>query len=583
MMATATAPIGTFVKFHQFAKLEDSKETDGAPTVWGVATWEKPDSDNECCDYESAVPVYQAWSAKALKRTKGAGQAPSLGNIRLQHGMDIGGKATKLEFNDESKEIWLGSEPLNDEIKQNLRDGFYTGYSQGGSYAWRSCMVCDTAMPMRQGDNFCPNCNKSVSVRYGLRRIAEVSYVDSPATGEGFEHVKANGSIEILKFQKKTPEAPVRKEKRTPEQLKTAKEKYVPLLKAEFEKAATAKGVTFEKSLWDVSRFAEVLMGMASIWECSVWEREIEGDESTVPDDMKDLLDTMVETFLAMATEEARELAARTTNKGDKSMTAEELQKEQQELDKAAKKSLATHFAKAESHHNKMALVHGKAMENCQDCMGKATKAAADREAARKTALAKENEVAKAAAEAKGETFVAKEDVGSGHDSSDVHEVLSNMVTFHKSAKACDEKMATHYGKMADAADADSAKAERAELAKSDATEAKIEADEELVRKNAQPKVPEVPTMEDDIKKAAAARRESPEYKDAVARIAKAQVEGEVAELEKKTLAPLGITLDPTTGAAILKGGIKLVPRDEEKPGDFAFAKTGTDSKTAGL
>src|SRR6202789_2607833 len=201
-MATATAPLNTFVKFRQFAKLEDGKEKDDKPTVWGISTWEEPDSDNEQCDYETAVPVYQAWSSKALKRTKHAGQDPSLGNVRIQHGSEVGGKVTKIEFNDKDKEIWLGSEPISDDIKNQLKQGFYTGYSQGGSYAWRACSVCEGQMPLQQGYNFCETCGKNVPVRYGLKRIAEVSYVDSPATGEGFEHVKANGSTEILKFQK---------------------------------------------------------------------------------------------------------------------------------------------------------------------------------------------------------------------------------------------------------------------------------------------------------------------------------------------------------------------------------------------
>jgi hypothetical protein len=203
-MATAPvlkAPNPEFLKFIEFKKLEDSKD-DGMPTVWGIATWEQPDSDSEICDYITAKPVYKEWSDKALKRTSKAGQELSLGNIRLQHGMDVGGKATKLKFDDKDKEVWLGSEPISDAVKTALQKGMYTGYSQGGSYAWRKCEDCDGQMPMQQGYNFCAACDKNVVVRYGLKKIAEVSYVDSPATGEGFEHVKANGSTEILKFAK---------------------------------------------------------------------------------------------------------------------------------------------------------------------------------------------------------------------------------------------------------------------------------------------------------------------------------------------------------------------------------------------
>lgn len=629
-MATQTAlPNHSFLKFVQFSKLEDSKdESDGMPTVWGIATWEQPDSDREICDYDTAKPVYQAWSAKALKRTSRAGQDPSLGNIRLQHGSEVGGKATKLEFDDPAKEVWLGSEPVNDDVRKALKGGYYTGYSQGGSYAWRACDVCETPMPLQQGYNFCPKCNKDVPVRYGLKRIAEVSYVDSPATGEGFEHVKANGSSEILKFHKKT-EAAVAKTKRVagedleasafayvgdPEKTDTWKlpikfsteaktkrhirnalarfeqTKGIPegekekvkakieaaakdhsidgnksvqvreLLKAEIDKAAEAKG--FQKGLYAVGRFADLLESLACLYEQSVWEREIEGDESEVPDELRDQLDSLIETFIAMAEEEARELSAKKSTTGETTMTPEEI-----ELQKAAKKSLASHFAKAASHHEKMAdhhealadeheekaAHHQKAMEGCEECMGKAK----------------------------------KEDVGSGAEDKPVHEMLSNQVEFHKAmvgtensfaakhdkiAKAHD-KHAEHLHKMAESHDEETAKAVKAECAAADEADAKVEKDATAAPKAA-------PTMDDDVKKAAAAARNTQEYKDAVASIAKAQVDAEVAKLRESTLAPLGVTIDDKTGEAILKGA-RVVPRDSDEK--FEFAKTPAAHSTAGL
>ena len=210
--SSAGAPLGSFVKFVEFSRLVEKK--DDKPTVYGIATWEKPDSDDEICDYESAVPVYQAWSKKALQRTKGAGQEISLGNVRLMHGAEVGGKVTSIDFRDDAKEIAVGSEPVDDAVYQQLKGGFLTGYSQGGSYAWRECEECKNAMALQQGMNFCSECGKMVLVRYGLKRLAEISYVDSPAIGEGFEHVKAGGSCEIIKFKKhKNQEATVAKTK----------------------------------------------------------------------------------------------------------------------------------------------------------------------------------------------------------------------------------------------------------------------------------------------------------------------------------------------------------------------------------
>lgn len=631
----ATTPTGEFRKFAQFQKLEDS--ADGMPTVWGVSTWEKPDSDSEICDYETAVPVYQAWSGKALKRTTKAGQEPSLGNVRIQHGSDVGGKVTKITFDDGAKEIWLGSEPKDDQIRKELKEGFYTGYSQGGSYAWRACDKCETPLPLSQGQNYCPNCDGYVTVRYGLKRLAEVSYVDSPAIGEGFEHVKANGSREILKFQHKEPS--VNKDKKTkrvagvnlpshcfayvgdPEKTETWKlpiefpgdeektKRHIrnalarfsqtqgipddekPKVKAKIEAAARSHGIDVDgeksagerrakvfkdavtaalkeakiedsviKGLYQVSRFASILEDMAYLWSSAVYETEIEGDDSEVPADLKDLLDSMVESFLAMATEEARELSARktTTPTGDKTMkTQEELEKDRLELEKAAKKSLATHFAKAASHHEKMADHHEKMAGHHED-MHEAHKAA----------------------HAGCEECMGKTD-GADHPSAAVKPVLENQQEFHKAmmgihkakgathtkmAKAHDAH-AEHLHKMAEHHDEESAKAVWAEIKKFD--------DEHPEPAAAKTEPAKAATMDDEIKKAAEAVRGSQEYKDAVAAIAKAQVEAEVAALRDKTLAPLGIKVGDTIK------GLKIVPRDT--PEEFAFATASPVSNTAGL
>ena len=633
-----------FLKFYQFAKLEDSTDG-GAATVWGIATWERPDSDDECCDYESAVPVYQAWSGKALKRTTRAGQEPSLGNVRVQHGAEVGGKVTKVDFDDTDKEIRLGSEPIDDAMYQKLKKGMYTGYSQGGSYAWRACNVCETPLPLQQGNNFCPTCDKFVTVRYGLKKLAEVSYVDSPATGEGFEHVKSNGSTEILKFQKKEPT--VNKDKKTKRvagvdlpshcfayvgdedktetwklpiefpgddektkrhirnalarfeqtqgipdgekakvnakieaaarshgiEVDGAKAVMSEVVKSMIDKAAEAKGL--QKSLYDVARFADILMNFSSMYEWAMIEAEIEGDGSEVPADLKQILEDMIESFLAMAEEEARELSAKKTEQPGATMTPEELEI----LQKAAKKSLASHFAKAASHHEKMADKHEALADLHED-------AAAHHE---KMADGSECKCGKSTKSATGE--VNKEDVGSGAEHMAIHDVLADQQEYHKAMGKCEMAKAKHHDgmakahdahaahltKMAESHDEESAKAVKAEIAAEDAAFAKA---------NPEPIVPVpvvkgAPTMDDDVKKAAEAQRNTPEYKAAIESIAKAQVDAEVAKLRDSTLAPLGAQIDEATGQAVIKG-LKVVPRDEDKV-EFAFAGAAPVSNTGGL
>lgn len=510
-MSTAALPLdGGFRKFIQFQKLEDEK--DGAPTVWGIATQQEPDLDGEICDYATAVEAYKAWSSAAAKRTQRAGQAISFGNIRLQHGLDIGGKATKLEFDDAAKQVWLGSEPINDQIKSDLKEGFYTGYSQGGSYAWRRCVLCESDLPLRQAYNFCEQCNKTVKVLYGLKKIAEVSYVDSPCSGEGFEHVKANGSREIVKFARRseddmpqlTPEqlealdtlvSKRKKETKTkrvagedlphdcfayvgdPEKTETWKlpikfsseektKRHIRNALARFDqtkgipddkkeevkakihaaakehdidvaeegdktesirdqvkatvKAIIAKRVGSEdlaKGLYEVGRFAEWLESLSWMYVSSIYERDMEGDDSPIPEDIEEILHDSIEVFIAMATEEATELAARTVGKttgGNNSMTPEE----QEALNKAAKKSLAHHFAKSAAHHEKLEAAHTKKAEHHEKAMEKCK--------------------------------TIKADVGSGTEHSAIHSVLENQQDFHKGMASEHMKVAKSHGKHAE-------------------------------------------------------------------------------------------------------------------------------------
>lgn len=190
-----------FSKFCKFTKIQE--QDDGNVMVWGIATLEQPDLDNEVCDYPTAKDAYQAWSLAAVTRTSGAGQEVSLGPIRYQHSTEPAGKATKIQYDDDAREIWLGSVPISDDIRKELQQGFLTGYSQGGSYAWRKCTECGKNLTLQQANNFCPDCKKQVPVRFGLKRLTEVSYVDSPCTGQGFDYVKRDGSSRFVSFAKR--------------------------------------------------------------------------------------------------------------------------------------------------------------------------------------------------------------------------------------------------------------------------------------------------------------------------------------------------------------------------------------------
>src|SRR5208282_3720906 len=171
-------------------------------TAYGIATCEKEDKEGELCDYIGAKKAYQEWAKEASESTLAAGQAVSLGNVRYMHKLIIGGKATKLKFDDDAKQIWLESTPAPPLSKEDpdiwplLEGGFLRGYSQGGKYTSRKCNDCRKDIR----GNFCEHCNKQVVVRY-IPSISEVSYVDNPCLKEAaFTLVKSDGSMEIKKF-----------------------------------------------------------------------------------------------------------------------------------------------------------------------------------------------------------------------------------------------------------------------------------------------------------------------------------------------------------------------------------------------
>lgn len=175
MSTSATIPELQFRKFIPLIKVDEDTHT-----TYGLVTSETPDKEDEICDYEGAKKAYQVWSEAFLKATAASGQDQSLGNVRIMHGLEIGGKVVKLEFKDDKKEIWLATQPKDDNVWKLIKGGFITGLSQGGRYAKKE----------KEGEY----------TRY-TPVISEVSYVDNPAHPDAtFTWVKADGSMEIKKF-----------------------------------------------------------------------------------------------------------------------------------------------------------------------------------------------------------------------------------------------------------------------------------------------------------------------------------------------------------------------------------------------
>jgi len=169
------ANVDPLLKYFPIMKVDE-----GAHMVWGLVTSETPDSDKEICDYSEARAEIQKWSDDQLAKTLAAGQDPSLGNMRVMHQLQIGGKAVKIDYKDTEKQVWVGSEPANDDVWHLLKGGFLTAHSIGGSYKWKR----------KEGEY----------TRYAPT-IGEISYVDRGANPDAaFSYVKADGSTELRKF-----------------------------------------------------------------------------------------------------------------------------------------------------------------------------------------------------------------------------------------------------------------------------------------------------------------------------------------------------------------------------------------------
>lgn len=147
--------------------------------VYGIATAEHADRAGEICDYETTKPYYEKWSDEIAKSTGGR----SLGNLRAMHGAVAAGKITSLGFNDAKKQIEICAKIIDDAEWVKVREGVYTGFSQGGSYVRRWC-------------------DDDGQTRYTAQPL-EISLVDLPCLPQArFELIKADGSRELRPFGK---------------------------------------------------------------------------------------------------------------------------------------------------------------------------------------------------------------------------------------------------------------------------------------------------------------------------------------------------------------------------------------------
>ena len=147
--------------------------------VYGIATAEEADLSGEVCDYASTKGHYEKWSEGVKKASGGK----SLGNLRAMHGPIAAGKVMDISFDDAGKKIEICAKVVDDGEWNKVREGVYTGFSQGGSYAKRWT-------------------DAETGLTHYTASPTEVSLVDLPCLPSAtFEMVKAEGVVEKHAFQ----------------------------------------------------------------------------------------------------------------------------------------------------------------------------------------------------------------------------------------------------------------------------------------------------------------------------------------------------------------------------------------------
>ena len=287
------------------------RKADAAQRLVFASIDETPDRSREIFDYDSSKAHFQIWSENLAKATDGK----SLGNVRAMHQSVAAGKVVQIDFDDMAKRIDFCLHIVDDAEWAKVEAGVYSGISPGGKYLKR----------WKDGTN----------TRY-TARPSEVSLVDLPAIPSAmFTMVKGDGLTEERSFR-------------------------------------ALKGDDLRKSLYRVSRFADLLDSLTHLGQSAATEASIEKDGSPIPGQIRDWLKAGVAIFPHIAHEEysdavaalaavAQEIPAPATD-----MT---LAAQTEDLAKAGARNSA-----ADKKH--LQQIHDHAVSMGADCPGEAEKAA---------------------------------------------------------------------------------------------------------------------------------------------------------------------------------------------------------------
>ena len=307
-----------------YAKIEKVDEQgDGTIMVYGYASSGEEDSQGEVVSpdaMKAALPDYMKFA-----------------NIREMHQPSAVGKAKEAEVQEDGR-TWIGAHVVDPIAVKKVQTGVYSGFSIGGKVTKRD--------------------EKNAAVITGLR-LSEISLVDRPANPEAV--------VTVWKMDEPNPEAAVDelaalldKGEITPAELVAMAKAHIDAAKApsneetkpevapepEAKKAEPEPEV--KKGMYGLSRFGDILAGIASLCADTQWEADYEKDGSPLPAQLRDWIAAGIAIYRTMAEEETNELIAslQAQGSGGSAVTMSEkggdVQKAGARFSKATKAALAS-------------------------------------------------------------------------------------------------------------------------------------------------------------------------------------------------------------------------------------------------
>lgn len=251
--------------------------------VRGVFISEEPNNLDEIFDYASSKPHISKWSRHFEAATGGK----SRGNVRLMHGktsrgVELVGTVVEIEFNDKAKTISGAVHVSDSDTWQKVLDRVLTGFSFGGDskgQPWRDKIASARyGRPMKRY-TFVPReltlCDRG---RIPGTEFTSIENADIPTGIQG--ETMANETNPIEAPEVATPvvvDAPVVDD---------------PVVDTPAPEAASQ---VVENGVGMANQFGSIVEALAYLVKCAEGEEKAEGENSTIPAELRDAVKGLIE------------------------------------------------------------------------------------------------------------------------------------------------------------------------------------------------------------------------------------------------------------------------------------------------